>query len=127
MFKCILWKRPLSVEAMALAQTVEFTPPVVLRAVSNEDGVHRAQWSVRFPMLCFCEPGSEQEPCITTRGVGHNGSLPYNVKFMWSYPILTWYALKYLKLGYMNKFYVDDYPNGSLGVMALFWSSVSSR
>jgi len=78
---------------------------------------------VVYPMLCFCDPDGPQKPCCC-RPQGHRGQLPASNKFLWGWPVFSWYALKYLKLGYMKKFFTDDYPQASLGIIA--FSSVLS-
>lgn len=78
----------------------------------------------RFPMLCWCqEEKARAGLCKMTRG-GHRGQLPLSSRLLWVGPIFGWFALKYMKLGYMNKFYTDDYPQASLGIIA--FSSVLS-
>jgi len=76
-----------------------------------------------FPMLCYCDPDGDQKPC-RFRPSGHKGRLPFHRKALWAWPVFSWYALKYHKAGYMKKFYIDDYPNASLGIVA--FSSVLS-
>merc|ERR1740121_3172884 len=50
--------------------------------------------------------------------------LPLRRKLLWAAPCLGWYALKYHKGGYMKKFFIDDYPAASLGIIA-FSSTIS--
>merc|ERR1719422_1795595 len=50
--------------------------------------------------------------------------LPLRRKWLWAAPALGWYALKYHKGSYMKKFFVDDYPAASLGIIA-FSTTVS--
>merc|ERR1712194_388555 len=75
------------------------------------------------PMLCFCEPGGDIRPCRFVPQ-GHRGTLPLRRKLLWAAPQFGWFALKYMKVGWMKKFYTDDYPRASLGIMA--FSSVLS-
>lgn len=44
--------------------------------------------------------------------------MPFRRRFLWALPYCGWLALKYLKIGYMKKFYTDDYPQASLGIIA---------
>jgi hypothetical protein len=54
---------------------------------------------------------------VATKDGGH---IPFRRKMLWQLPVVPWFMMKYMKLGYMNKFYTDDYPMASLGVMAFF-------
>lgn len=49
-----------------------------------------------------------------------NGYVPFKVKLMFCLPGMGFLGLRYMKLSYMKKFYTDDYPKASLGVIAAF-------
>lgn len=74
-----------------------------------------------FPMLCFCSSDGPQKPsgfCRLVTKEGHRGRIPFYRKAIWAFPAFGWFALKYFKTGYMHKFYLDDYPKASLGIIA---------
>jgi len=75
--------------------------------------------TVLYPMLCRCAHGGQQEPC-RFRPDGHRGRLPTRRKMLWSFPQFCWAALWWHKSGHQKKFYVDDFPQASLGLMATF-------
>jgi len=79
--------------------------------------------SARYPMMCYCRPEGPVKPC-RIRPDGHRGRIPLGRKWLWACPSFGWFALKYMKVGYMKKFYTDDYPQASLGIIA--FSSVLS-
>lgn len=51
---------------------------------------------------------------------GSSGQLSCRTKAVLTAPTLGFYALRYVKLGYMKKFYTDDYPRASLSVLSTF-------
>jgi len=84
------------------------------RAIKNLD---RSQLQKEYPMLCFCSARDPKGACCW-RTQGHDGRVPTLMKFIWAFPTFGWFALKYLKVGWMHKFYVDDFPKASLGTIA---------
>jgi len=94
---------------------------------SGDDKVIRdmtyTQIQEAFPMACYCSPDGPVRPC-RFQPLGHSGRLPLLRKLVWAWPCFGFYALMFLKIGYMRKFYVDDYPKASLGIIA--FSSVLS-
>lgn len=72
----------------------------------------REQMQKLYPMLLPCGPeGEATEKANLWR-------LPKRSRLLWAWPAFGWYALKYMKIGYMKKFYTDDYPKASLGIIA---------
>jgi len=74
----------------------------------------------RYPMMCWCSTEGPQHPeglCRATRQ-GHRGRLPLTSKLLWAAPFFGWHSMKSLKVGYMQRFYTDDYPRASFGIMA---------
>lgn len=49
-----------------------------------------------------------------------DGRVSCRSKFVSTFPIFGFFALRYAKTGYMKKFYTDDYPRASLSVMSTF-------
>jgi hypothetical protein len=107
-----------------------FTPPTKTVADFYSTD-HRAVEDLRysevaraFPMLCYCDPSVGDGKTCRCHPGGHRGSIPLQRKCLWAWPAFSWYALKFHKTGYMKKFYIDDYPEASLGIIA--FSSVLS-
>mmetsp|Transcript_107273 Transcript_107273/g.218898 ORF Transcript_107273/g.218898 Transcript_107273/m.218898 type:complete len:744 (+) Transcript_107273:143-2374(+) len=48
------------------------------------------------------------------------GRLPLSKQALFGFPFFGWFAVRYMKGSYMKLFYVDDYPQASLGYIALF-------
>merc|ERR1719188_747297 len=70
-----------------------------------------------YPALCYCTPGGLEGVCwYCTRG--HRRRLTRLTQIIYVMPLATWWALRYLKVGYMKKFYVDDYPSASIDIIA---------
>ncbi|CAJ1396335.1 unnamed protein product [Effrenium voratum] len=53
-------------------------------------------------------------------GQPYFGRLSARTKFVAALPTLGCLALRYVKIGYMKKFFTDDYPRASLSVMSTF-------
>jgi len=52
--------------------------------------------------------------------MGPIGQVSCRTKMVSTFPIFGFYALRYIKTGYMKKFYTDDYPRASLSVLSTF-------
>ncbi|CAK8989301.1 unnamed protein product [Durusdinium trenchii] len=50
----------------------------------------------------------------TREGKSYFGALSCGTKMAVTFPVLSYSALRYFEVGYMKKFYTDDYPRASL-------------
>ncbi|CAK9006133.1 Hypothetical protein SCF082_LOCUS8898, partial [Durusdinium trenchii] len=56
----------------------------------------------------------------TREGKSYFGALSCGTKMAVTFPVLSYSALRYFEVGYMKKFYTDDYPRASLTVVSTF-------
>mmetsp|Transcript_31469 Transcript_31469/g.57148 ORF Transcript_31469/g.57148 Transcript_31469/m.57148 type:complete len:675 (-) Transcript_31469:482-2506(-) len=68
---------------------------------------------ISFEQLYPCAQKGQRD------GESYFGQLTFKTRFAYAFPMFGWYAMRYMKTGYMKKFYTDDYPRASLSVMSL--------
>lgn len=88
--------------------------------VGFDKAVHNcsiAELGERYPMMCFCSP--EAGNTCRHKPDGHRGKVPIRRKVLWAAPFFGFNALKFMKIGWQKRFYVDDYPKASLGILAM--------
>jgi len=64
--------------------------------------------------------GKSKTPWSSHPMMGPIGQVSCRTKMVSTFPIFGFYALRYIKTGYMKKFYTDDYPRASLSVLSTF-------
>lgn len=73
----------------------------------------------KYPMMCFCSPHSEVTPLCQGAQDGHRGRIPLWRMVLFAFPQFGWYAFEFMRIGYMKKFYIDDYPKANLGIISV--------